>query len=162
MAPFREAQTGWSIQAAKPPRRSPSNVLMARGTPPNLGGEFHEIRMQPCSSQSTRSRTASTIWNCGMYPSTSFALARFAMRTLLRSAGVPSTGVSIRSSLLGMTERTGAGPLHAHLDGFDLHDVVAVPAGDRSRRQSGSDDQTCVSPWCVNTLLQVRARFSAY
>ena len=28
---------------------------------------------------------------------------------------------------------TSTGPLHAHLDGFDLHAAVAVPAGDRER-----------------------------
>jgi hypothetical protein len=28
---------------------------------------------------------------------------------------------------------TSTGPLHAHLDGFDLHAAVAVPAGDRKR-----------------------------
>ena len=31
------------------------------------------------------------------------------------------------------TEVTSTGPLHAHLDGFDLHAAVAVPAGDRAR-----------------------------
>jgi len=30
-------------------------------------------------------------------------------------------------------EVTSTGPLHAHLDGFDLHAAVAVPAGDRKR-----------------------------
>jgi hypothetical protein len=30
-------------------------------------------------------------------------------------------------------EITSTGPLHAHLDGFDLHAAVAVPAGDRGR-----------------------------
>ena len=28
---------------------------------------------------------------------------------------------------------TSSGPLHAHLEGFDLHAAVAVPAGDRAR-----------------------------
>jgi hypothetical protein len=30
-------------------------------------------------------------------------------------------------------EITASGPLHAHLEGFDLHAAVAVPAGDRDR-----------------------------
>jgi hypothetical protein len=33
----------------------------------------------------------------------------------------------------GPAETTSTGPLHAHLDGFDLHAAVAVPAGDRTR-----------------------------
>ncbi len=30
-------------------------------------------------------------------------------------------------------EVTSTGPMHAHVDGFDLHAAVSVPAGDRKR-----------------------------
>ncbi len=45
-------------------------------------------------------------------------------------AGRPVLRVGRRDSVGG---RTSKGPLHAHIDGFDLHAAVAVPAGDRQR-----------------------------
>src|SRR6266446_2452159 len=57
------ASIRWLRDADRPPRRSLSNeLLIARGTPPNPGGEFGFQAPHKCSNSSLPSREGTRLW----------------------------------------------------------------------------------------------------